>query len=98
MPWESIAYKRAGIVVDEDRPDEDRLSVGPAPKRGMGTGPKILLGCAITLGVAIVLIVGTVVLFRKHILRFGAAKVVDFAIESSTLSEPEKQDAKAAVR
>ena len=84
--------------MDEDGPVEDRLSVGPAPKRGMGTGPKILIGCAITLGVAIVLLIGTVVLFGKQILRFGVARGVDLVIESSTLSQTEKQDAKATVR
>jgi len=71
---------------------------GAEPKAGMGTGAKVVLGCGITVAVIIILLVGTVVFFGKQIARFATTKVVDMVITQSTLSEAEKEDARATVR
>jgi len=83
-------------VVNERLADDPEKS-----KRGRSTGAKIAMGCGIAAAVFVLLLIVAIIVVAfnvKRIGRFVLAKGTDAIIESSTLADAEKDDAKATVR
>ncbi len=70
-------------------------------RKGMSTGAKVAIGCGVAVGLAVLLLVAGVVVIAvkgKDIAGYAIAKGADAAINSSSLSDAEKEDAKSTVR
>lgn len=81
--------------------NEDLERRAEAPRQGMSTGAKVAMGCGIAAGAVILLVVvGVIIVWLnvKSIAQFAVGKGTEVVIESSSLTDLEKQDAKATVK